>query len=92
MKRLVCGITLLATLALVLTTSRLVRVDHEHPDRLVRLSTLGLVPGTTIRVRQRWPTLIIGVGETVLALDGELGSEIHVQLVTPETVPCKKSR
>ena len=61
------------------STARIVRVDHQDPIRLVRLSSLGLVPGTTIRLQQRWPALIVGVGETVLALDCELGSQILVQ-------------
>ena len=71
---------------------RIVRVDHADPARLVRLSSLGLVPGTTLKLRQRWPALILGVGESVLALDNDLGSEIHVQRIPLEVSPCTKSR
>ena len=74
------------------STVRIVRVDQEDPTRLIRLSSLGLVPGTTIRLRQRWPALILGIGESVLALDSDLGSEIHVQRIPLEVSSCTKSR
>jgi DtxR family Mn-dependent transcriptional regulator len=53
---------------------------HTHvPNRLDRLSSFGLVPGTQIRVTQRWPSVVIALGETELALDKETAAEIFVR-------------
>jgi DtxR family Mn-dependent transcriptional regulator len=46
---------------------------------LQRLSTLGLVPGRRIRLRQAQPAFVVQVGETELALDTQAGSEIFVR-------------
>jgi Fe2+ transport system protein FeoA len=42
--------------------------------------TIGLVPGCEIRVIQRYPSSMIGVGETVLALESDVAGEIVVRL------------
>jgi DtxR family Mn-dependent transcriptional regulator len=60
-------------------SARIVHIVPKHPARLVRLSNLGLVPGTTIRLQQKQPAFVVHVGETVLALDREMGSEIYVK-------------
>ncbi|MFQ5956192.1 MAG: metal-dependent transcriptional regulator [Candidatus Brocadiales bacterium] len=49
-----------------------------HP-RLDRLSSLGLLPGTNIRVHQKQPTLVIFMGETQLALDEDTARDIYIR-------------
>lgn len=47
--------------------------------RLDKLSSLGLVPGSVIRVRQKKPAFVIEIGETTLAIDPEIVKEIYVR-------------
>ncbi len=58
------------------------RITFVHPrfsNRLEQLSALGIVPGTDIRLRQRHPSIVVEVGETTLALDGEVARDIYVK-------------
>lgn len=50
--------------------------------RLDRLSSLGLLPGTSIRVHQKQPTLVVFIGETQLALDEDTARDIYVRRST----------
>ncbi len=50
----------------------------SHP-RLDRLSSLGLLPGTSVRVHQKQPTLVVFMGETQLALDSETARDIYIR-------------
>jgi len=43
------------------------------------LAVFGLVPGCEIRVIQRFPSYVIGVGETVLALEADVAGDIVVK-------------
>jgi DtxR family Mn-dependent transcriptional regulator len=57
-------------------------VAFVHTKRhayLQRLSALGLAPGRPLRLRQRHPALVVQLGETDLALDGQAGREIFVR-------------
>ena len=65
--------------AAVAATARIVHVVPREPSRLVRLSGLGIVPGATIRLRQKSPAIILAVGETTVALDPEIAAEIYVK-------------
>ena len=59
-------------------TGRVVRVSAREPARLVRLSAMGVVPGAVVTVAQRKPAVVIGIGETTLALDEAITAEIYV--------------
>jgi DtxR family Mn-dependent transcriptional regulator len=59
--------------------ARIVYIVPAHPEQLVRLSNLGVVPGSTIRLRQSRPAFVLRVGETTLALDSEIAREIYVK-------------
>jgi len=50
---------------------------------LQRLSTLGLVPGAELVLRQTFPAYVVGLGETELALDSGLADEILVRRLAP---------
>lgn len=48
-------------------------------DGLERLGTLGLVPGTLVRLVQRRPSFVVDVGETTIAIDAALARAIFVR-------------
>jgi DtxR family Mn-dependent transcriptional regulator len=62
-------------------TGRVVHIVTKEPDRLVRLSSLGLMPGVIVRLQQRSPATVVQIGETTLALDAVIASEIFVRRV-----------
>ncbi len=47
--------------------------------RLEKLSTFGLVPGAIVRLVQKHPSYVLEIGETTLALDGEIVDKIYVR-------------
>jgi DtxR family Mn-dependent transcriptional regulator len=49
--------------------------DHY---RLDQLTSMGLFPGTRVKVHQKQPALVILYEETTLAIDPEIAKEIHV--------------
>ncbi len=53
---------------------------QNHPD-LHRLLALGLVPGTLFNLHQTFPTFVIEVGETTIALEQEIAEKIYVRKV-----------
>lgn len=53
-------------------------MDRRQADRLSKLAAFGIVEGCELRIRQRHPAFIIDVGETTLALDGEVAEAIQV--------------
>lgn len=60
-------------------SGRIVRIDASEPQRLVRLSALGLVPGAVVTLEQKRPATILRVAETTVALDPDVASEIWVE-------------
>jgi Fe2+ transport system protein FeoA len=47
------------------------------------LAVFGLVPGADFELLQKSPAFVLRVGETELALDGEVASRILVEVATP---------
>jgi DtxR family Mn-dependent transcriptional regulator len=62
-------------------TGRIVFIAPRFVDRLNRLSALGVIAGSTVRLRQRRPACVIEFGETSLALDPEIAREIFVRRI-----------
>lgn len=62
-------------------TGRIVFIAPKFHDRMDRLAALGVIPGSQIRLHQRSPSYVIEVGETTIALDGEIAGEIYVKPV-----------
>lgn len=53
-------------------------------SRLNRLASFGVVPGTTVRLIERKPSVVLACGHTTIAVEDEIGSEIYVRpAVTP---------
>lgn len=54
-------------------------INTQNADRLHKLSALGLVPGSLIKLQQRVPAYVVRVGETQLSLDDVVAGEILIQ-------------
>ncbi len=62
-------------------TGRIIFIVSRQHTRLDKLSTLGIVPGTVLRVHQKRPAFVLQLDETTLALDPEIVKEIYVKKV-----------
>jgi len=60
---------------------RIVFIAPKSHQRLDRLSALGIVPGSTVRMHQKNPSHVLQIGETMLALDKEIVRDIYVKRV-----------
>jgi len=60
---------------------RIVFIAPKSHQRLDRLSTLGIVPGSIVRMHQKNPSHVLQIGETSLALDREIVKDIYVKKV-----------
>ncbi|MCJ7749357.1 MAG: metal-dependent transcriptional regulator [Desulfobacterales bacterium] len=60
---------------------RIVFIAPKSHQRLDRLSTLGIVPGSIIRMHQKNPSHVLQIGETLLALDRDIVKDIYVKKV-----------
>ena len=58
---------------------RIVFIAPKSHQRLDRLSTLGIVPGSTLRMHQKNPSYVVQMGETTLALDRDIVRNIYVK-------------
>ncbi len=58
---------------------RIVFITPRSRTLLERLSSFGLVPGSRIRLAQRKPSFVVELGETTLALDGDIAREVYVK-------------
>jgi DtxR family Mn-dependent transcriptional regulator len=58
---------------------RIVFIAPKSHQRLDRLSNLGIVPGSILRMHQKNPSYVLQIGETTLALDKEIVKNIYVK-------------
>jgi len=49
-----------------------------HPQ-MERLSSLGVVPGSVVKLRQKRPSFVIEIGHTIIAIDQDIARSIFVQ-------------
>ncbi len=57
----------------------IVFIAPKSAARLNRLAVLGIVPGTSVKLLQRKPSVVIQCGETALAIEAEVAAEIYVR-------------
>jgi DtxR family Mn-dependent transcriptional regulator len=57
-----------------------VYVGSRFHDRLNRLASLGLTPGSMVTVKQVKPSFIVAYGEIELALERDVAGEIYVRV------------
>jgi DtxR family transcriptional regulator, Mn-dependent transcriptional regulator len=60
---------------------RIVFIAPKSHQRLDRLSTLGIIPGSPVRMHQKNPSYVLEIGETTLALDRDIVKDIYVKKV-----------
>jgi DtxR family Mn-dependent transcriptional regulator len=58
---------------------RIVFIVPSEKTRLERLTSMGIVPGSIIKLRQKRPSFVIEVDETSLAIDAMIAEEIYVK-------------
>ena len=63
----------------------IVRIASTSPERLVKLSSLGVMPGVRVTLIQRNPAVGVQIAETSIALDGEVADDILVERATAES-------
>jgi len=59
--------------------AKIVFITPGSHSRLDRLSAMGVVPGSTIKLHQKRPSYVIQIGETMVAVDKEITREIFVK-------------
>jgi len=57
-------------------------ITPSEAARISRLSSIGIIPGTVIKLLQKRPSIVIQVDETTIAIDPELSREIFVKKVS----------
>jgi DtxR family Mn-dependent transcriptional regulator len=60
---------------------KIVFITPAEASRIGRLSSIGIIPGTIIRLLQRKPSVVLQMDETTIAIDPELAKEIFVKKV-----------
>lgn len=60
---------------------RIVFIAPKSHPRLDRLSVLGIIPGSIVRMHQKNPSYVLAIGETTLALDRDIVKDIYVKRV-----------
>lgn len=59
---------------------RIVFITPKSRKRLEKLSALGIVPGSRLRLLQRNPSFVLQIGQTTVAVDRDITDEIYVKL------------
>ena len=60
-------------------SGKIVLITPKHRLRYDKLSTFGLIPGNVVKLVQRYPSCVVRIGETELALDADTVSDIYVR-------------
>lgn len=60
---------------------KIVFITPGSHSRLDRLSAMGVVPGSIVKLHQKRPSYVIQLGETMVAVDKEITKEIFVKKV-----------
>lgn len=61
--------------------ARIVFIVPKEEARIDRLTSLGVVPGSIIKLKQKRPSFILKIDETSLAIDPVIAEEIYVKQV-----------
>ncbi|NUM36083.1 MAG: metal-dependent transcriptional regulator [Candidatus Brocadiae bacterium] len=68
---------------------KVIFIAGNDSNRLNRLTSLGVYPGTVLTLRQRKPAAIVRVGETDIALEPSLAKKIYCRTLSKQT--CENS-
>lgn len=61
--------------------AKIVFITPESHSRLDRLTAMGVVPGSLVKLHQKKPSYVLQLGETMVAVDKEITKEIFVKKV-----------
>lgn len=61
--------------------ARIVFIVPKEEARIDRLTSMGVVPGSIIKLKQKRPSFILKIDETSLAIDPVIAEEIYVKQV-----------
>jgi len=64
---------------------RVVFIKSARHGRLDRVGSLGLVPGATVKLSQKRPTVVLEIGHTTVALDRQIADEVYVRRLGEDT-------
>jgi DtxR family Mn-dependent transcriptional regulator len=60
---------------------RIVFITPSEESRLERLASLGIIPGSIIRLKQKKPSFVLEIDETTLAIDSAIADNIYVKQI-----------
>lgn len=60
-------------------SAKITFISPRYAARLDKLCSLGILPGNTIKLRQKKPSYVIEVDQTTIALEKEIAEEIFVK-------------
>ncbi|HUP46382.1 MAG TPA: metal-dependent transcriptional regulator [Thermoanaerobaculia bacterium] len=69
------------------SSGSVVFIAPKSTGRLNRLASFGVVPGTTLRLIERKPSVVFSCGHTSIAVEDEIGREIYVRPIPPSSSP-----
>ena len=62
-------------------SARVLKVSAADVPMLMKLSQLGLVPGSEVRMQQSRPAAVVRVGETTVALQRAVARHVHIRRI-----------
>ncbi|ODS34622.1 MAG: putative iron dependent repressor [Candidatus Scalindua rubra] len=60
---------------------KVVYITTRSHASLDRLSAIGIIPGLELTVHQKYPSIVIQYGETQLALDKDIATNVYVRVI-----------
>jgi DtxR family transcriptional regulator, Mn-dependent transcriptional regulator len=61
-------------------SGRITFIAPRYHSRLDRLGCLGVVPGAEVKLHQKFPSFVIEIGETTVAVDRDIADEIFLKV------------
>jgi len=65
-------------------SARVAYFSTKEHSRLLKLSALGISPGISIKLIQKWPAYVVQCEETEIALEPDVAKNIYVRQITNE--------
>lgn len=63
------------------TKGRIVFIADSENSRIERLASMGIVPGSVLKLKKKRPSFVLEIDETVLALDSSIVEDIYVKQI-----------
>ena len=60
---------------------RIVFIADSENSRIERLASMGIVPGSVLKLKKKRPSFVLEIDETVLALDSSIVEDIYVKQI-----------